>query len=322
MELTTITYDITECGFYRHGAQLPEGGELKYMLTELQKWAENRQVLETITYNPGPNRQAAYCQSITSDGDDWLITLFVSAEDGEGQIFKINGAETVNDVTAGNVVNAKENDIIGHPAFFHINTAKKVLRPIRYAFSTHMPLLRHYLTGFLTKLALSSALAEEDESGRLTMRESADEAESAVKTFPIYPKFDAKPKYVRDNLKTVESERTKISKVIRRGVLPQWTSTNQDKAQTFLNRMLGTGKELVKSDRQYKLELAYTPLPDELQELMAEAKNMEYRENIWVVINGNHHSLKSVYQTNSGTIDDGDGTPNPEKLMEWLKDNT
>lgn len=302
MKLTMLRYDVLKCGYYRHGASVAEGAELLNVLTRLQSWAKDREVRETVTFDGTEEMPVAYCQDIVRIGDDWLITLFISAENEDGQVMALNGSRRVGDGSSrAKPVRKGEHDILGHPALFFVNTATNTMAPVRYDRWTHMPSFRQYMVGFIARILREDLLVADDD-GTFCMTESADSPESAAKQFVVYPRFETKPKHVQHATATIEEQRTKISSVIRSGRFPQVSAHDEDKMLAFLSRFFRFGaRELKTVDRKYRFKLDYTPTKEELQALMEEARTMIGREeNIWVRIAGKEVSLKGVYLRTAG----------------------
>lgn len=115
-----VFHEVSECGYFKHGAKTPQFGSLAHLLADLKKWSAGKNLANTqLTASGLGNSLPVYLVSIEEDaGGAHLVTMWNEVPATvDNQVASVAASDVVGSVTQ-HVNGIKQGTIPGFPTYF------------------------------------------------------------------------------------------------------------------------------------------------------------------------------------------------------------
>ena len=267
-------YKIKKCGFYSHGKQQATFGTLHETLQEVASWATNMPLPLTRLFDPkqGSDHFPVYLVGAGQVGNDWVIATWNETPHHRAGVASIMLNSIVGQpvVLMNGLVN---NSIPGYATYFWIASDLNVMASIRFMHNVTGQIgLRDYIRSFLRQESRYAIEAVGPTTTNNTLILGYSNAPNNI-PMAVQPRFDTEGyRRTGGDREHVMANVTNITKVIRKGSLQASVLEERDlfqKAVSFMRRQRIVANTLT-DNRSIRIELAYTPTLEELENMIAE----------------------------------------------------
>jgi len=131
MNFVVTRYNITGCWFGKKPPRTQvDALVLKTILSGFDVWVDTSiRMADTLVSGTAPFR--VFVRDSESQGSDFAVSLWLSATDGDDNVYAINGDDPPNGEQRVEVLRSEDGGIPGTPAFFFVDTGNKALYTMR-----------------------------------------------------------------------------------------------------------------------------------------------------------------------------------------------
>jgi hypothetical protein len=265
-------YDINRCGYYKRGEDYPEFGDTKSLLINLKDWAkQNDMTLEqTCTYEIGDHKPEyrTFCFDliVNPSNNSFLLTTWNELPSSSNKFAAVMGHDPVGRVKV-NLTDVPKNSIPGYATYFWFIPCKDLIAAIQFQHNYNgRENMEAYMRGFLAKFSMNVVTSPKDHDTIVLGYKKDDDLSPDSSLSPQFKSMLHRRKgpveYIRSNLKN-------IRKIIRKEIISFDLEDKRVFWQKALQRM-GVSQPQVpdKASEKIKIEMNYSPLEDELEEMI------------------------------------------------------
>lgn len=252
-------YQITECGFFKRGADRAEFGSIAELLHNLEAWGKGKHLVATKTFEPadGEDIHPAYLMDIRSRDNTWLITTWNQTPAHEAGVASVRGTSNVG--RAEVVMNSVERGSIpGFATYFWFVPSAHVFASVRFQHLwTGQKSLQKYAESFLSSFSDHVVFGEEEDKVIVQGYAKNPATDSPEDLYPRFRTALVRKPGARD---FIRQNRLRINKVIRKTMLKLDRAEDLSKWQSLI-RWMHRQEPNLRPDRvrvQYELSGAVT----------------------------------------------------------------
>lgn len=267
-DMTITFFNTEEFGFYKHGTTDLLFGAAGDALSELQAWAEGKDVGMTELASPSKRFAGALPVYIfgvqPTHGTDWLLATWNSMPSGGGKIASMARKSTVGQAPEVHENPVVEGTIPGFPTYFWFVPERNVFASLRFEnpVTAVQPMLG-YLRQFLK--TESGYVVKDGDGAIVGYRELNGNGDHTKAHAKISASVRTKPGAVQ-HLKAVRND---IRCVVRDSYLTQRKRLDRNVFQRAAQFLRGsTDKSDFTQDAKVHVELKYTPTAAELDQMI------------------------------------------------------
>ncbi len=287
-------FDVLRCGLYKVGNDVPKGCDLDETFALISKWVEDRDLADTIPWDPERsrvNKPKCYLQDITQDKEtkDWFLVLWKSDTDSAGTLW---GAAKGQKTGSGNIVkytSSYRGDTViwGRPCYYWIIPELNIVASLKFDHSVlDTDLLQDYVKAciqFRVNHANREVTFTEKGHARIHL---VDNENNSGYLF----RFDLKTKNLSTNSDALKNLAPKITHIVKRETV---TVSSDDERATWLKRLDAIPLLRAKpktNTRKIEIRAEAKPTPEELRAIMehfaVESIGADEWENVGFEIEG------------------------------------
>ncbi|WP_027329114.1 hypothetical protein [Marinimicrobium agarilyticum] len=311
MEAAKITfYEIERCGYYRHGEQTPEFGNVGLILQQIKNWVHSDGVSleDTCTYAIEESEDVlrTFCYDIVSDAStgDYLLTTWNETPSYDGKVAAVKGASKVGSakVEFGKL---PKNSIPGYATYFWFIPSRNLFATIRFQHRMNGKRgLDKYMKEYVGKLSDYVVESEDGDAdfniiGYADLDESNPQGLNALFRTSIVRK-PGKISYIFKN-------RRSIRKIVRHNKLIPNDKVSKGTWEQAFKHLFSEARSAppLDSSVNFSYEFLYMPEEDELKDMVREWE--ENHDSKWDDIGfGISGEQTPVWLSNSLARDDVD----------------
>jgi hypothetical protein len=282
-ELTITFYKIYKCGFYKKNKN--QFGSIQEILPQLRDWAVSvKRMYDTQLFDTSQTdetspvdtdiRNVFYYDFCSKDGSS-LLVLWNQLLDIDGEVPTLSKDKEIGDNIKCELTELPENAIPGTSSYFWFLPEKGYFASVaRKSRTSNVAGMKLYLEKFLALRSPYCVL--ESDSKEIQIIGYKKPSDTKLQT-DITPYFQAKRALQKGQIEFIQSNRTKIRKVIRKQRLIKNSKPRYDTIkQLLINIGLKSPQKVKNNPINTTYEISYTPTDEELKTII---KNWE-DENI------------------------------------------
>ncbi|CAE6781335.1 MULTISPECIES: hypothetical protein [Paraburkholderia] len=279
-EVRFTFYRVNKCGFYKHGAEEPEFGDLASILGQLRDWTTGIELSKTKLSEGDEELFPIYVLDTLQRGEDFVLACWNEVPSFESGVASVSATSKVGapKIHMNEVV---DGSIPGFPTYFWFMPARGLLATMKMGKRVGgQQEMRAYIERFMGMASNHVVRADEDADGELNIvGYQKDENSDVLNARPFFrTNLFVKPSHK----KMFMDNRTKIKKVVRRG---HFTATNKPSRtawQHFVSFVRGDFDAGAANpvERRVYMELEYQPTVEELS-TMIESEEKDEDKGVW-----------------------------------------
>jgi len=276
-------YTIERCGYFKHGEEGCQLGDISDILDDLQDWISGLTLQQTQTTNiltAATEKLPVYCVGVKkSINDHYLLVTWNKVESNNGSMPSINKDAPINTVTTNlESTPLPTGNIPGYATYFWFIPEDNMLATIKlnHIENGHIG-MNCYLKGFLTRFSKYSITVEnEDDIQSSTLvgygtEENYDEN--------LHPYFTSKLRRLAGKTDFIRAKRNDITKLTRKTTISQTVTNNITLYEKLMYEIGLTQPQALNDTVELKYEIKTQPNAQELEDIITSWE--EDHEQVW-----------------------------------------
>ncbi|MCS3806718.1 hypothetical protein HNO92_004327 [Chromobacterium alkanivorans] len=272
-------YKIKECGFYRRGESTPAFGSIDALLSDLQRWSSNKNLVQTKVFEPrdGQDIHPAYLLDIKNSGDSWVVTTWNQTPANEAGVASIKGESNVG--SAEVVINEIDpGSIPGFATYFWFLPRQNIFASVRFQHLwTGQKSLQNYFDSFLGSFSRYVVFDNTSSGADVEIIGYRDDEDDPPMN--LLPRFKTALEQKPGRKDYIRQRAQRIRKVIRKSVLKLQRTPDFALWQTFLHKMHISPPSTRNENVKVQYEIATTVQVSDVDAIIAEWE--EHHEREW-----------------------------------------
>ncbi|MGN8224619.1 hypothetical protein [Gracilimonas sp. BCB1] len=275
-------YEISKCGYFRYGINIPEFGSIDEILESLLNWTSGRELQETSTYGEEQylNHNSTYCLDIITDRNtgDYILTTWNETPTERGRFASVNRRSAVGEYDI-ETQEINEDDIPGYATYFWFLPELNHFTTVRFNMSVNgHQQLQLYLRNFMEKYSRFVVDDGGVEGEREIFGYRSNENDDVQN---LHPAYESRPHTDQGSLPFLLSRRQDIRKVMKKSVMLY--NNEVDSAATFFQNLRIDVENVPEQDEfTVKYEVDFNPSEDALRDLYESwEQEIQNSDNDW-----------------------------------------